>query len=229
MAAVFVLAAWAAAEEKTLKVPGNVVVSVRTLSGDIRVTGWDNSGEILVKSRVDGPGVKPVVEQKEGRVTISEGRDNPAFFGGGGSVHFEIMAPRGAVVEGKSVSGTISLDGLQNRLDFKTVSGDIVVRNASSSDVELKSVSGDIDCQVSAPFSAVLAVESVSGNVSVAFLKGCDARFRADSIGGDIDSKMKLQEVEKKEGFGFTRFSGRQGNGTGKVELKTIGGNIEIR
>ena len=73
------------------------------------------------------------------------------------------------------------------------------------------------------------AVKAISGNIDLQFLGGADARFRASSISGGIESKLKLEEMESKKGYGSATLSGRIGAGKGKVTLSTISGEITIR
>lgn len=216
--------------EKTLTVTDKAYLHVKTVSGDIQVTGWAKSGEVYVKATIDGKNVKPVIEQKDGQIYLSELHDNPGFFGGSsGSVHFTVFVPAAAVVEGKSVSGTVKLEKLAGPVDFKTVSGDIALSLTGASDCDLSAVSGNITVQADAFYNAALSAKSISGGVDLVFSRGADARLRTSSISGEIDCKLKLEDAESKKGYGSTGLAGRIGSGTGRIELSTISGDITVR
>ncbi len=216
--------------EKSFTVGEKAYLHVKTISGNITVVGWDNPGQMLVQYRVAGENVEPVFEQSGDEVFLKEKHQEHGFFGGdSGSVHFKVFVPAAALLESKTVSGNIRLEKLAGSLEAKTVSGNIEFSLTNGGDVEIASVSGEINGQVGKLFDTSLTVKAISGNIDLQFLGGADARFRASSISGGIDSKLKLEEMESKKGYGSATLSGRIGAGKGKVTVSTISGEITIR
>jgi hypothetical protein len=216
--------------EKTFQVGEKPYLHVKTVSGNITLVGWEKPGEILVQYRVVGDNVKPLFEQNGDEVFVREDHENSGFFGGSsGSVNFKVFLPWQALVEAKSVSGSVKIDKLGGALEAKTVSGNIQFAMVAAADVTVTSVSGSIDGRFEQPFEGNLQAKSISGDIDLQFAGGANARFRASSISGGIDSKLKLEEMESKKGYGSSSVSGRIGAGAGKVSLSTISGAIEVR
>ena len=216
--------------EKSFTVGEKAYLHVKTISGNITVVGWEKPDQMLVQYRVVGENVKPVFEQTGDEVFVKEDHQERGFFGGSsGSVNFKVFVPAAALLEGKTVSGNIKLEKLAGSMEVKTVSGNIGFSLTNGGDVEIASVSGEINGQIGKMFDTSLAVKAISGNIDLKFLGGADARFRASSISGGIDSMLKLEEMESKKGYGSATLSGRIGAGKGKVTLSTISGEITIR
>jgi len=224
------LAVTAAPITKTFKVPEKTILVVKTVSGDIEVAAGAKADEVRVEATVEGKNVTPVIEQKDGEILVHESHENTGYFGGSsGSVHFKITLPATAVVDGKTVSGAVKLLNLNGSIEFKSVSGEIQYSGAPRGDVDLSSVSGNVTCALSQRFAASLMVKNISGNISIQLAQGADARCKMSSISGEIDCAAKLEDKESNKGYGSESLAGRLGDGSGKIQLKTISGDISIR
>ena len=144
-------------------------------------------------------------------------------------MHYKVFLPWKALVEAKSVSGSIKIEKLGGSVEAKTVSGNIEFAMMTAADMDVTSVSGDINGSFEQLFDGNLRAKSISGDIELHFAGGANARFRASSISGGIDSKLKLEEMESKKGYGSSSISGRIGAGNGKMALSTISGGIEVR
>jgi len=226
--AVLVLGLAVPAATQTFKVGDKVVLSIKTVSGDISVTGWEKP-EVKVDSEVVGDHVKPEVVQRDGEIVIREIHDNPGFFGSSGSVNFKVYAPAGAMVDGKSISGTVTLERLNGSVEFKTVSGELSLSAAAPSDVDLSSVSGNVLCRLNKRYANSLAISNVSGDIELVLAGGGDAYCRLSTISGDLTVKQKMEEAETKKGYGSEKITGRLGQGSGKITLRTVSGDITLR
>ena len=224
------LAAFGAPVTKTFKVPEKTILIVKTISGNVEIAAGPKTDEVRVEATVEGKNVTPVIEQKDGEILVHESHENQGYFGGSsGSVHFKITLPSQAVVDGKTVSGEVKLLHLNGSVEFKSVSGPIQFVGAPRGDVDLASVSGDVSCQLEHRFATSLSIKNISGNITLQLPQGADARCKLGSISGEIDCGAKLEEKESNKGYGSVSVSGRFGDGSGKIQLKTISGDISIR
>jgi len=66
--------------EKKLSVSENVFVHIKTISGDVKITGWSKSGEVLVKAETKGNNISPLIVKKGNQISIGESREKPGFF-----------------------------------------------------------------------------------------------------------------------------------------------------
>jgi len=228
MLAILVLSVAVSAATQTFKVGDRVVLRIKTVSGNISVTGWEKP-EVKVDSVVVGDNVKPEVTQRDGEIVIREIHDNPGFFGSSGSVNFKIFAPAGAMVDGKSISGSVTLERLNGAVEFKTVSGELSLTAAAPSDVDLASVSGGVVCRLDKRYANSLAISNVSGDIELVLAGGGDAYCRLSTISGDLTVKQKMEEAETKKGYGSEKVTGRLGQGSGKITLSTVSGDIVLR
>jgi DUF4097 and DUF4098 domain-containing protein YvlB len=221
--------AWAAVNEDTFAIPADGRIYVKTVSGNITITGWTHSGEVLVRWKIDGKNVEPVFEETANGLIIREDHLEKGFMESSGSVHFEVFVPLDAVVEGKSVSGDIVCDGAFVEIEMKTVSGDIEAFLDDPRAASLKSVSGDLNCTVNGAFSSRLYLKSVSGDVELSLPPGANCRFSAKTISGRLNCQADLGDRYEKEGIASRKLSGTIGAGDGEITASTISGSITVK
>src|ERR1043166_524379 len=178
--------------EKTLANGSDV--EIHNVSGDVRVTpsttgrvevyGFNDTG-----SRFADPVRTVVVETSHGIVVCvvdadgndtcddrglrSRGRDNHRDRG---SMNLEIHVPATMNVSASSVSGDVSVSGVQGEdLRTSTVSGNIRVERARTSRFRGSTVSGDIDARIEALTGrGDLTFSTVSGDVTLELPKNLD-------------------------------------------------------
>lgn len=125
------------------------------------------------------------------------------------SVSGDVAVERlGGPVTGKTVSGDVTIQG-PGALSLTTVSGDLKVSDAagklsfrttsgnisgvikSSGDLEARSVSGDIVLDIlTAPQKGAFSLETVSGDLTLAFPKGAKASAALHSVSGDLKNNI---------------------------------------
>jgi len=220
---------WAVMNEDTFSIPANGRVYVKTVSGNISVTGWTHSGEVLVRWEVDGKNVEAVFEETADGLVIREDHLEKGFLESSGSVHFELFVPEDAMVEGKSVSGDVRCDGAFEKIELNTVSGEIEAFLQDPDTVSLKSVSGDLYCTVRGAFSTRLNLKSVSGDLELTLPNEANCRFSAKTISGRLACQADLAEKHEKEGIASKKLSGVMGSGQGDITATTVSGNITVK
>jgi hypothetical protein len=179
-------------EENDQQVPGTFSeVEVRNIAGTIEVVGGSASG-VSVHSVKTAPfksaaaGVHVDIHPEGGRLVVEEKHD-PGFMMRAGSVSFRIAIPRGV-----------------KRVEARTVSGSVTVRDIEPGvDQVLSSVSGS----VSTTAAHNLDASTTSGNVQFVF---SGANLSARSISGSVDGDIRSLDKG------------------GAAHLSTISGSISV-
>jgi DUF4097 and DUF4098 domain-containing protein YvlB len=151
-------------------------------------------------------------------------------------------------VECKTVSGDISVVGSGRRglLTITTVSGDAnVLRGAGevnantvsgnvnldlgdTSRSRLRSTSGDLNLRGKLIGEARLDVESISGDVRVDLTGPIAAEFDVSTFNGEISNCFGPKASRTDEYVPGRELRFREGNGSGRVRIKTLNGDINL-
>ncbi len=161
-------------QQQTIAVSVMPNVVVESISGDLRVAGWERS-EIMVKT--DGeklkiaPGTDPIV--------ISCDED------------LILYLPRGANLRVEKVAGDASLQALRGPVTLGPIAGDLTINDLGP--VTLSMVSGDASLRNIGALSA----EDISGDF---ILRGAHGICAIDTVGGDaslrdVDDMMTIQSI----------------------------------
>ncbi|MBN2429992.1 MAG: DUF4097 family beta strand repeat protein [Acidobacteria bacterium] len=204
------VSAQAQLKEETFALPENARIKVNTVAGDVQVIGWDNPGEVLVKSDTQGEFVWPEIEMRGSTLYINEKHEEGVKNQSHGAVHFEIYLP------------------LNTDLKVNTVSGDIRCENMLG-DVKLNNVSGLIVCALADGFRADASANTVSGTIEFMLNGSADAAFSANTLSGKITSHQKLNRRKESDNFVSTQLKGEFGNGYGRIKANSVSGDIIIR
>ena len=220
-------AAFAQTEEKTFPLGAKGTVQVATVAGSVHVKAVDSPGTVTVRATVNGKYVKPVYTEKDGVLSVREEHDEKAPRNAShGSVDFEVLVPRAAVLEVKSVSGSVACEGTTGAQTLKTVSGEIRSSSDKAAALTLASVSGKVVCTVTGAGPASLKVKNVSGDVEVALPSRADAKVSLQSLSGKVVCPDTLQ---KSKGHVGTTCSGNLGGGQNSVCVESVSGDITLR
>jgi DUF4097 and DUF4098 domain-containing protein YvlB len=193
-------------------------VSIEIFSGDITVTGWEQS-QVSVEGTI-GDDVEQLVVSGDGHeieigVEIPERADDDADLW----AKLEIMVPRGAEVEIESLSADIEVSGVTAEIEVEVVSGDVTIKGPVSA-AELEVVSGDIE--ISDPGS--VEIEAVSGDVRVTGLSGPGS---IEAVSGDIKLDGTLGDSEIEAVSGDIRFQGGFAPGA-RVSINSLSGDVDL-
>jgi len=228
---------------------GDVNVRDSELDGSISTMG----GEVLVEnvsgdldaSSMGGKIIQKNVKDRSGKSTGGEVRISTM----GGPIRIQ-DAPEGAdlntmggdirvrsakkYVKAKTMGGDIEIDELDGRIDGVTYGGDIIVRmigypGADRKDIELESLSGDIEVTVPEDFSMDVFIE-------IEYTRRSRRNFR---IVSDFKIDIKESEDWERSRRSDDRWNRRESKfitgkaefkgGKNKVTLKTINGNIYLK
>jgi len=175
---------------RKVKVGRDGRVSISNVAGDIKITGGsgdDVTIEAVKRTRGDRSqlgAVQIVVDDRPGRVEVRTDYESNRSYRNRNidvSVDFTVLVPATATVDVKSVSGNVTVTGVQGVVHAETVSG--TVMTSATGKLTAKTVSGDMEL-VNAPADADLSATSVSGTIRA---KGLKIRtLDLGSVSGDL-------------------------------------------
>jgi DUF4097 and DUF4098 domain-containing protein YvlB len=218
-------------EESTQEFAGKRDLSVKTVSGDVSVSGEEtervtvsySGGMVKIRSREAGVQVRSVSGDVEGTM------------------------PRAGMLEAETVSGDIGVEEAGDRFVLKSVSGDVTIEGAQgeanvstvSGDIELagfrgllaaETKSGDVDLAATGPVSGL--VTSKSGDIDVALPATVDLELELeiedwDEASGEIEIELDSphETVEQRDGYAHLKL----GAGGPKLVCRTRAGDITVR
>jgi hypothetical protein len=135
-----------------------------------------------------------------------------------------------ADVRAESVSGDVILRGrLGNEINVETVSGQIDVDVLETAVRELSgaTVSGDMRIHTALAGNGEIKLESVSGDIDLSLPRNVSASVRGESFSGDLRAPQATI-VRPKHGPGAS-FEHRYGNGGGEVSIETFSGDARLK
>ena len=201
----------------TVRVPTDTSVSLKSVSGDIRVSNV--KGELRLESvsgdvNVGRAGRLAFVRSVSGDVMLTDVTSSDDLTAG-------------------SVSGNFVARGLEARiLDINTVSGDLILEAMRCERAQIRSVSGNVGPRVRSPSGAA--------RVQVAF-RGCAAgraadagvEFEATTFSGSLNTELPAQvgepvSTEPRRRGPDPRSVGTIGDGSAFVTVRTFSGDISI-
>ncbi|HXC58867.1 MAG TPA: DUF4097 family beta strand repeat-containing protein [Steroidobacteraceae bacterium] len=202
-------------------------VLINNIAGSVAVSSWDRR-EVDVQGELESNVERVDVKTDNGFVDIkvvlkSWDRDRHGYDWGAGEARLKIRVPADAQTEIETVSADVSLNGLRGRQRVRSVSGDIRSDSAGS-DLELNSVSGNIDLTGSGA-AVRLRAASVSGTVTLNHVGG---DVEARSVSGDLDIDLQgAVDVHANVVSGDITLRGSLAS-EGDLELSSVSGRVKV-
>ena len=201
----------------TITLPSGASASVKTVSGDVRVTNV--KGELRAES-VSGS----VITSGAARLALAKSIS--------GDVDVTDAAGDTAV-EVSTVSGNLTARGLKARtLDLSSVSGNVLVSNVTSDRATAKSVSGNIEYTGPLARTGRYEMNAHSGNVRLAISNTSGFELEATTFSGEVRSDFPLTlraGMESSRGRRMNRsIRGSYGDAGAIVNLKSFSGDIVV-
>ncbi len=204
-----------ASADYTVTAPAGALVTVRSVSGDIRVTG--------IKGELD-------VETVSGDVTL----DAVGELGRAKTVSGDIDVS-GAQVDGtleaSSVSGNVIARSVKaRRIELGTVSGDVELTDPTCDAVTAKALSGEISFTGTLAKGGRYAFKSHSGDVRLVLAGDVGFEIEASTFSGTIKSDLPLTIGGRPESAVSRRtIRGVYGDGSALLDVTTFSGSVIIR
>lgn len=203
----------------TVSVPTGASATLRSVSGDVRVTNV--RGELRAES-ISGE----VITSGATRLSLVKSVS--------GDIEVTDAAAEGEVTV-SSVSGTVMARGLKARsLDLGSVSGDVVLTNVTADRATVKTVSGNVEYAGPLARSGRYEMTAHSGNVRLAVSGTTGFEVEATTFSGDVRSDFPLtlragiDEGGGRRGRMNRSIRGSYGDASAIVTLKSFSGDIVI-
>ena len=234
--------------QKTYPLSTNGQISIRNVSGNVVVSGYD--GELIAVSAIrEGRDRDKVrVEDLSSGNRIELSTRYPKNCQCDASIHFEVHVPRSvrySFEELSSASGNIEVRDVTGEVRINTASGDVLAQNVTghvdastasgtmrvrgvAGSVRASSASGDVDVEmIRVDDNRKMEFSSASGDVNVRLPLNIDADVEMSSASGDVKTNFPLA-VESEDYGGGQRARGRLGNGSRRLHISSASGNVSL-
>ena len=195
-----------------LKVPAASSLFVNTVSADVRSQGVRGSQRLQsVSGDIDTEAAAEDVECK----TVS---GNVVVNGTG----------QKSLLTVTTVSGDATVARVAGEVNGNTVSGNFAISAGDTSRSRLRSTSGDLGLKGRLDADARIDFESISGDVRLDLAPPVGAEFEVTSFNGEIRNCFGPKPVRTSEYAPGTELRFKEGQGTARVRIKTLNGDIGI-
>ena len=203
-----------AAVDFTITLPSGAATSIRTVSGNVRVTNV--RGELRAES-VSGNVVTSAATRPSLVKSVS------------GDVHVSDASTEGEVTV-NTVSGRLSAHSLKARsLDLGSVSGDVSLIDVVCERADVKSVSGNIEYSGSLARNGRYQMNSHSGLLRLAIAGNTGFELDATTFSGNVRSDIPLTLRTRQNIPRMTRsIRGSFGDASAIVTLQSFSGDITV-
>jgi DUF4097 and DUF4098 domain-containing protein YvlB len=195
-------------------------VAIENTAGSVLVRGWSKN-EVEVSGDL-GSDVEELVFDRDGNVVNVHVKTRRGS-GRSSDTDLVVRVPERSTVKISGVSLDIEISDVRGAQRVSTVSGDVTSR-AYDSDVDIESVSGDVDVRGGGE-SARTHVSTVSGDIEVVDLAG---EIEITSVSGDLGVYGgRWSRVAANTTSGDFDFKGEL-LGKGRLDVETINGDLEL-
>lgn len=245
------VAAFAQDFQKSYRLPQGSRVSIKNISGDVIVKGYDGEAVVVTGIKEGRDRDQVSIEDNSTGNNVDVKVRYPERCNCNASVRFEVKVPRMISLDYdafSSVSGNVEVSEAVGTLRAKSVSGDVRVREVAGT-IHATSVSGDVSVGEA---SGAVSAKSTSGNVKVDLLRleGSNTnRLEFGSVSGNVEVKMpgslgaevemstmsgQLETdfpitIEKREWGPGRSARGRVGDGARALKLSSVSGSVYLR
>ena len=234
---------------RTIPMEAGGQFTLSNISGDITIAGADDNALTLrvTKRLVDPEGVSEAmardwldrveieIRERGGRVAVEAeylrrglARRLADFIRGGRAavaVDYDVTVPRGIAVAIESISGSVTVEGVDGETSIETVSGD--VRLASLPQLtEVEMVSGDLR-MTDVGSDDELSAEAVSGRITIDGVRA--PRLDVSTVSGTLAlTRVEARRVDVETVSGPVTFDGAL-DADGRYEFESHSGSIRVR
>ncbi len=124
------------------------------------------------------------------------------------------------------VSGGVEAVGVAGALTLEAISGDLTLAESSAGQVDARTVSGSVTCDLDNLRHSDIHLGAVSGNVTVRVREDSDLAVRLHTVSGRITSAFPEMHQDGRPGSRDAR--GVLGAGAGRLEASTTSGSIAL-
>ncbi|MBE8167369.1 MAG: DUF4097 domain-containing protein [Shewanella sp.] len=213
----------------TIKVPGELRIDVDGISSDFKVSKLE--GEITIESVSGNIEASQLFNQPElhsvsGNIVAKDLSGNVRLSSVSGDIKDD--KSRGNI-HYKLVSGKLNASSNAKDIEIEQVSGEIEVNFPQVKQLQIKSVSGDLDADINGDIRR-LRVESVSGDIALNFDKNTSLTFEADGgPSGEIQNDLTNDNPKKARYTGSESIYFTTGSANGSARINTVSGSVTFK
>ena len=144
-------------------------------------------------------------------------------------IDYDVTVPAGVALRLSTISGDLDLRDLQGAITAKTISGDVQL-NALTGPVVVRSVSGDI--KINNLSGSEIEAKSVSGDVDLSWPPAQAAELSLHTVTGEVyaDPAVTFSNLKQKSYVGYELHGRYAGSGAGPlVKLESVSGDVFFR
>ncbi|HLL76138.1 MAG TPA: DUF4097 family beta strand repeat-containing protein [Pyrinomonadaceae bacterium] len=136
-----------------------------------------------------------------------------------------LRLPRSVNLDVNSVSGHVTVGGIDGSVKMNSISGHATVRQAAGEAI-FNSISGHVSVNLSSLGGRGVRMSSISGNIEVGLPENANADWSVTSISGNVIADAPGVTVQK---VGPSSYEGRIGSGGTEMTFSSISGNVRFR
>jgi len=159
------------------------------------------------------------IEGVSGDITATGAPSEVTVRNASGDVRLDVAS---ASVSARSISGAVHVSGARGRIMVESVSGDCTSEGGDFTEVEMRSVSGEVVFAGGITGQGTFEYKTHSGRIELRVPVKTNADFELRTFSGSIESRLGAP----RQGSSAVDF--RSGNGGARVRARTFSGDIEI-
>ena len=216
--------------QRTYKIAPDGIIRVRSISGEVRIQGYDGPDIVVEGFRVgrnrDQVEIvdRSTMNQVDVDVHYAENCNCDA------SVNFQVKVPRAVRYNFDhigSISGSVHLMDVTGNVRAESVSGSVEVKNVSGM-VNASSVSGNVDVYIRRiEGSGEMKFSSISGNVVVRAPANLDADVAMSTLSGTLTTDFPI-EIQERRYMPGRSARGRLGSGSLSIRITSVSGRVSL-
>ncbi len=204
---------------------GNIVeVFTRVLSSDVAPADLEADYEITVPDET-----QLEVHNDSGKVTVENVIGDVTLEAISGAAQFQHIS---GYVSAKTVGGSFACVECSGRIEVNSISGDVSIVRAESTDVRVRTSSGNILLDSDLFPNGLYRLHNYSGSIVVLFSPQDSFDLSAVSIKGKVENQAKIKQsrhgTRSLPAFARSLF-GTYNEGRARLDLMSFLGTIEIR
>lgn len=129
-------------------------------------------------------------------------------------------------VQADTVSGALEGRDIDGAVRFKSVSGDLTLADSALTQLDADNINGQIAADVTLATSGDMRISTISGDVTLRLPADSDARVRLHSTSGKVRSEFDALRTVMSPGSHTV--SGNLGGGSGKVSVNSVSGAVTL-
>lgn len=227
---VFCASGFAQDFQRNYRVAPNGSIRVFTVSGDVKVQGYDGAEIVVQGSKVGRNPERVEIVDRSSADHVDVGVRYPERSGGDASVNFVVKVPRAVTynfTDIYSVSGSVYFADVTGNIKAHSVSGSVEMKNVSGI-ISAESVSGNVDVYLKkVEGEGDMRFSSVSGNVAVRAPADLSAYVVMSTTIGALTTDFPVEIQERRYAPGRSA-RGRLGSGACSIRITSVSGRVSL-